>query len=378
MAALIVLGCLAASISVPLIWLHEIVLDTDRYVETVAPLSEDPAIKDAVAAYATDELFQQVNAEELAREALPQRAEFLADPLVGMLNGFVNEQARKVLDSEQFSRLWRESNRKAHEMVLGVLTGEGGTLQAEEGKIILDLGGVLQEIKDRLAATGFFLFQDDGSRDSPGGRFTIFESPQISKVQEGIDILNRLALWLPFLALLFWGAGLWLAHSRRLAVFWIGLGLAIGMAVLQVGLGIGRTGYLDAVGQTGAVDQAAAASFFDIIVSSLKSSIRNTFAAGLLVAAAAFIAGPSSVSVKLRAGAVKIYHAARDTRARIDLGPAGAWVHAQKNILRGLGAAVALLIIFFMDEFSIERLSIILLVLLAYLGGLEFIARKAA
>ncbi|MGY3678427.1 hypothetical protein [Streptomyces sp. TE33382] len=46
-AVLITLGCLLVPVSLLTVWVHDIVLDSDRYVSTVAPLATDPAIEEA-------------------------------------------------------------------------------------------------------------------------------------------------------------------------------------------------------------------------------------------------------------------------------------------------------------------------------------------
>lgn len=376
-ALLIFLGCLLGSLSVAIVWLHEIVADTGRYVETVAPLSADPAIKDAVATQATNELLRHVDAGQIAREALPQRAGFLADPIAGAFDSFVYQQVRDILDSPEFSTFWKESNRRAHQLVLQVITGKGETVFAEDGKVNLDLGNLLEDIKRKLAERGIFLFQNV-SFEGSAGEFTIFESPQITQAQKAVGFMDRLAFWLPLLALAFWSAGILLAGSRRLAILWAGLGLAIGMVALQLGLQTGRNAYLGAIEQGDRVNVAAATSFFDIIVRTLLTSIRGAFALGLLGAAAAFLAGPSSFPVRLRTVAMRLFHAAWQTGPRIDLGPVGEWIKRQKSVLRGIGVLLALAALVLMDRPSVLKVAAALAALAVYLGALEFISRKAA
>src|SRR6478736_101696 len=47
-SVLIVLMAVLAPLSVVARWAHDTVSDTDRYVETVAPLASDPAVQDAI------------------------------------------------------------------------------------------------------------------------------------------------------------------------------------------------------------------------------------------------------------------------------------------------------------------------------------------
>ncbi|MGW9071599.1 hypothetical protein ACWGQT_19435, partial [Streptomyces yangpuensis] len=46
-AVLITLTCILVPVSLLTVWVHDIVLDTDRYVSTVEPLASNPAIEEA-------------------------------------------------------------------------------------------------------------------------------------------------------------------------------------------------------------------------------------------------------------------------------------------------------------------------------------------
>ena len=72
---LLVLGCGLAALSVVAIWLRVTLLDTDRYVDTVAPIAAQPAVQDAVAAKLESEIYTRIDFASLAREVLPERAD---------------------------------------------------------------------------------------------------------------------------------------------------------------------------------------------------------------------------------------------------------------------------------------------------------------
>ena len=95
------------------VWVRNLVLDTDKYVETVEPLGRNKAITDLVAKRATDRLFQRVDVAAEAKDALPERAQFLAGPLSTGVETFVREAAKRALASEQFAIVRREANRRA-------------------------------------------------------------------------------------------------------------------------------------------------------------------------------------------------------------------------------------------------------------------------
>ena len=67
---LIVLGCVLAPLSVVAVWSSNQLTDTDRYVETVRPLADEPAIQNAIAGKITDEVFTYIDVEAITTQAL--------------------------------------------------------------------------------------------------------------------------------------------------------------------------------------------------------------------------------------------------------------------------------------------------------------------
>ena len=127
--------------------------------------------------------------------------------------------------------------------------------------------------------------------------------------------------------------------QRAGAVIIIGATVVASMLLLAIGLGVGRSAYLDAV-PPDALSQPAAASAFDIAIAPLKVAMWAVLVLGVLLAVGAFFAGPSRI--------------ARATRAPVDRylpqhagGEVGTWVGRYRFwLVTGvlvLGGAVLLL-----------------------------------
>jgi len=150
-ALLLVIACVFAPLAVFSIWLRDQVTNTDAYVQTVAPLSDNQAIDAAVAAKVTSELFARVDVDSLVRQALPEQGQFLAGTLVSGLRAVTQQTAERVLASPQFNRLWDEANRVAHRQIVALVKGEGGGIvTAKDGKVFLDLGAITSGIQTQL------------------------------------------------------------------------------------------------------------------------------------------------------------------------------------------------------------------------------------
>ena len=136
---LVALTVLVFTVTVPAAWGARTVLNTDRYVATVAPLASDPAVQESIATRLTDQVLVGPERRRRAREHLPEQIAFLAAPLTNAVRGFVQDQVLKVVQSDAFETFWVEANRFVHTQVLAVLRGEGETISVREGKVLLNL-----------------------------------------------------------------------------------------------------------------------------------------------------------------------------------------------------------------------------------------------
>src|SRR5947207_1542548 len=96
-ATLVIVSVVLVPLAGLSIWVRNLVLDTNHYVDTVAPLAKNRAITDVVAKRATDRLFQEVDVEAEAKDALPERAQFLAGPLSSGVQTFAHTAVERAL-----------------------------------------------------------------------------------------------------------------------------------------------------------------------------------------------------------------------------------------------------------------------------------------
>jgi hypothetical protein len=374
---LIVISCMLAPLTVAAIWVRNQVLDTDRYVETVTPLASNPAIIEAAAANITQTLFEHVNVEKQAREALPKRAKFLAGPLSVGIRGFTEQAAVRILESDVFEKIWVDANRLAHNQVESALTGGGKIISTRNGRVTLDLTAVISQVRSLLQDRGITIF-DSIPINQLALKFELFDAAQLGDAQRGVKLLNTLAWVLPFVVFGLLGVAVWLSVNRRRTVVWWGIGTAIAMSVLGVSITLGRSAYLGAV-VSPSLPHAAAAATFDTLVRFLRQGLRFVLALGLVVALAAWLTGPSKFAVRLRLTFSEAFGGLGDqAEARgWDFGAFGIFVNRYRAALRVAGVLVMLLFLVFAYRPSASRLLVLTLILLVYFGALEFVSRAA-
>jgi hypothetical protein len=383
---LIVIGCILAPLSVVAVWTKNLVTDTDRYVTTVAPLANDPAIQNAIADRITAEIFTRLDVPAITNQAVDALADrglpplvatqlhALSQPLSSGVESFVRTEVGKVVASDAFANAWITANRSAHQALVAALTGqtrEGITI--ENDTVSINLGPIIQEVKQRLIDRGFGL----ASRiPNVNPSFVLVQSDYIAKARGAFNLLNAIGNWLPVVALFFLAIGIYVAKGHRRALIGVGLGLAGGMLALGLGLALFRTIYLNAL-PLGILTRDAAAVFYDTLVRFLRLGLRSVLVLGLVIALAGFFTGRSTTAVRARAGLTKGIGWLRGgaEQAGFRTGPVGAWVYTYKRVLWIAVIAIAALVLVFWDQPTGKVIIGITLGVLIALVIIEFLGR---
>lgn len=374
---LIVLAGILAPISTTGVWLRNQVTDTDKYVRTVSPLVDDPAVQDLVADRVTQRLFEEVDVQQAVEEALPERAAFLSGALTSGLETAVHEATLRVVESDQFSQLWASANRLAHDQMVAVLTGEGSNIltTSDDGVVSLDLSGIASEVVSQLQSRGVTLFD---SVDIQPGRLTveIFQSDAITRAQVAFSAFNTVAVVLPFVTILLFAGGILLFPSRRRGAIWAAVAFCVGIAVLLLALAIGRTVYLGAI-PSSVLPHDAAASFFDTLVRFLRQSARALLAVGLIALVVLIVLGPSAGAQRFRATAGRLLGRVGDEASGhgVDFGPVGAWAGRNIIALRIVVGVLALVVLVAWDQPTATVVFVVALLALLLLAVIEVVGR---
>jgi hypothetical protein len=354
---LILLAVMLAPLSVVSVWARAVVSDTDRYVETVAPLADDPAVQKAIASNITNRVFTYIDVKGLTTQAFDALAEkgtlppalsaqlqALAVPLANGVRSFAEGQVLNAVQSDVFASAWSQANQVAHQQLIAALTGKSGSaVLVENDAVKVDMAAFLGVVKQRLISSGFQL-----AERIPVVRteFTIFQSADVGKVRQGFSILNTLGLGLPFLLLLMAGLGIYLAADHRRAFGWTGIGLALAMFLTGAALTLARQIYLDGV-PAAVLPRDAAAALYDTLIRFLRDAIRSAGLVGLFAAAGAFLSGPSVTAVTLRGWINAALAAAKGAVASLglDLSPVTRWVAPRAAALRAMVLVAAFLVV---------------------------------
>ncbi|CCK26353.1 integral membrane protein [Streptomyces davaonensis JCM 4913] len=345
---LIVLGCILAPLGAVAAWTADLAGDTDRYVDTVEPLAKDRDIQNAVANRVTDAVMDRLDVPALIsqtpvadRPLVEKALGRLGPSLQNAVRSFVHDKAQAVVASDAFETIWTEANRRAHDAVVKALTGEGGgAVKVENDTVTLDLGPVVERVKDRLVDEGMTVA---GKIPEIHTSITLVQSEDIGRARTGFRLLELVGFWLPVISIVLIAGGVFLATHRRKALVAGALGFAFAVGLLGIALTIFRTVYLDAL--PSGVSQPAAESIYDTLVRFLRTSVRVAVVLGVVVALAAWLTGPGRRARFVR----QMWHsgigAVRSTadRAGLRTGRVGHYVHRHRGWISWLLVAAAVL-----------------------------------
>jgi hypothetical protein len=385
-AVLIVLGCVLAPLSVVGVWTANQVSDTARYVENVEPLVHDPAVQNALTDKITNAITTQVNVTGYANQAaaaltgrgLPRVGTLLktfAPQISSAFTSFVHTRVHKIVTSPRFAQLWVQANTRIHTQLVKVLSGRGSSsVSVSNGQVVFNLGPFITLVKQDLASRGLSIVN---KLPPINPTFTLFSAKYLVKAQSGYRATNNLKIVLPILTVLLLAAGVYVARRHRRALIGAGLGLAASMLVLAAGLLIFRSIYLSSV-PSNVLPADAAAVLFDTFVRFIKDGLRLLLVIGLVVAAGAFLTGPSVSAVRTRgaftSGFGWLRHSAEHLGVRT--GPVGTWTYAHRRALRIAAVALAALIFVFWGQPSAAFVIVLVILLLVVLGLIELIGAR--
>jgi hypothetical protein len=253
------------------------------------------------------------------------------------------------------------------------LTGEGGAVTVENDTVSVNLAAFIQTVKQRLVASGFTLA---ARIPQVNASFVLFRSADVTRARSAFNLLNTLGVWLPILTLVLLVLGMYLAKDHRRALVGAGLGVAVSMVVLALGLAVFRAVYLDAV-PASVLPHDAAAVLYDTIVRFLRLGLRTVLVLALVVAAGAFLTGQSATAVRTRQGLTSAIGWLQGSaeHARLRTGPVGTWMYANKRALRIAAVTVAALALVFWGRPTGKVVLGLTLALLLVLAIIEFLGR---
>lgn len=333
-------------------WGQRTLTDAERYVATVGPIAEDPAVKAAITEVINENLVAQLDVDALLQEWLPPEARPLAGPIAGAVNSFIEKEVAAFVESDRFDELWVAINAGAQQALVGILSGEPtGPIEIQGADVVLDLGELITEVRDRLVARGLTVLSNVSIPAAADRQIVLLHSEQLAQARTIYAFSVPIARWLIVIVLALAVAAIFLARRRPRMVVTVGAGLIVSMILLRLALKAAET-YLGTTAPDATLS-AATEAFFNHLTVFLVTAIRLGYAIGILMIIFGWLFGGTRSAISSRNAINRAVGGAGSKAADTgSLAAAGSWVAPKRTALIVAVIAVAGLVLILADPLT--------------------------
>ena len=374
-AVCIVLAGILVPVTIVSTWTRAQLVDEATFVQTFAPLADDPGVQELVIEQSTAAIDESLDVESftddlfdgLARLELPPAAlralELLRTPAASGLQNLIENTVTRVVESDAFTEVWQRALIASHRSLVAAATGDGsGVVTIDQAGVLgIQLGPIVEELTQRLVDRGIGLAEAIPPVDRT---IVIAQSDALPLVIAIYNVAVAIGWWLPLIALALFVVGILVARRRSTALLGTGVALAVGGAVLVIVLGTARTSLsLNAPGL--GVAPATTDSIFLAVTGAMRDTAIVATVLGIVIAIAAWLGGRWEPAARIRALAASLMGRARTGLRRwgLDTGAFGDWMHRQRLLVRIVILVLAIVLLFALRPLSVG--DIVLTVVLA-------------
>jgi hypothetical protein len=361
---LVVLASILAFLAIFTSWIDRQALDTNHWVDTSGRMLEDKEISDALANYAVDQLYANVDVAANLKKRLPPDLQPVAAPAAAGIREFAIKAAQQAFQSPKVQGLWQDANRVAHSELVSILKGNNNVVSSQNGHVVLDLRPIVFQLADRIglkkqAKQAIQTGQEKGVLKPNFGQLEVADSQQLDTAQTITNNLHGIAWVFMVGTLALFALAAWLAKGRRwVVVLGYGLGLiASGLAAIAL-RSAAKGLVVDSLAKTESA-KVPAEHAWDIGTSLLQSISTSVVVFGVLFVIASFLASPANPAISIRQA----------------LAPT---LRDRPGVVWSFSAALALIAVIIWPPDG-PRQAVLTLLLIALAGfGLEALRRKTA
>lgn len=386
---LVLIVALLAPVAVIGTWARAQLVDTDRFVQTFAPLAQKPEVQSFVAKEVTNGIEQSVDIDAMVSDlfdgiaqldlppAAAQTLPLLEGTAANGVRSLIGSGVETVVESPQFASVWETTLRETHRRAVAVIQGDPNSMLqlSDDGTLSLSLGIVIAEVKTALTNQGIGFADAIPVIDRS---VPILASNSLVLVRTLYQVAITVGFWLPWVALGALVAGVLFARRRTRALSWAGASVAVSLLLLSAGIGIGKLVFLGAVSPS-IMPAATAEVLFVQLTELIASTLLALITLFVLIAVGAWLAGASRLAVATRGALESGFAAIRRAADRRGLGSgsAGRFVERWHSAILVLTVAVGVAVLFLIRPITFGAVVATLVCVLLVLCVAEVLRRPA-
>ncbi|MFT4048830.1 MAG: SHOCT domain-containing protein [Solirubrobacterales bacterium] len=278
------------------LWFGRQILDTHQWTTTSTEVIEKPAVRNALANYLVDQLFESVDVEQELKNELPEQWDVLASPAASGLRSLALSGTKQALDLPVVQTAWKSANELTHEQLIAILEGGNEKVSTENGTVTINARAILADVADKVGLGESLV----SKIPADAGNFVVYQSDDLATIQTAYKVAKDLRYVFAGLALLLYVLAIWLAKGRRRrAVAWMGGSMTVVGLLILIAQSLGRGPTVDTLAQTSAVVPAVT-DIYNIATELLVRMATSLTFTGVVVLLATLLAGPYRWAIAFR------------------------------------------------------------------------------
>jgi hypothetical protein len=209
--ALVVIAAAILTAGNILFWTGNTIVKQDRFVAATAPIIKDPQVQQTMALYATNNIFNNVDVQQITESVLPPRADFLAPQLTAQLKTGTQKILQTALAKPELQDKWNSVSARQHDRLINFATNYEGNGDISVNEVFNQLSTKLKDTK--------LSFLADKQLPPKVGDVTVVNAtwlPAFHKLITNIDTWRLLAVIVLILSVV---GAVWLSRNRRRTIY---------------------------------------------------------------------------------------------------------------------------------------------------------------
>ncbi len=384
---LVLIAALLAPVAVLGSWVRAELVDTERFVQTLAPLAHKPEMQAFVAAEVSAGIKQSVDIDGMVSDVvtglagtnLPPSAQAALPLLEGTaasgVRSLIDTGVTTIVESSQFASVWETALRESHARSVAIIQGDPNAMLqlGDDGTLALDLRAITSQVRDGLVGQGIGFAEHIPEIDR---RIPLVSSDSFVLVRTVYQLAVRIGFWLPWVVFASLAAGVLISRNRVRTLKRAGMSIAASLLVALIGLGIGKMFFIGSVSPS-IMPAPTAEVLFNQLTELIVSTMVALIVLCIAVAIGSWLASQTTLAVAVRSafssGFATVRRAA-DNRG-LGTGAFGGFVDRWHSAIMVVAILAAVLALFFMRPITGGGVAAVVLSLLGVLIVVELMRR---
>jgi hypothetical protein len=201
---LVVLAAVIGLVASLNVWVKRQALSTDSWTNASGRLLENDQIRSALSVYLVNQIYTNVDVTKRLEQRLPPQLDPLAPQIALGLQQVAVRAADQLLARPRVQQLWREANRRAHELFMAVLDGKKGILVSSDGNVVLNLQPIIKQLAEETGLGSRL----EGRLPPDAGKIVVMKGNQLEAARTTVKVVRVLSYLLFLLVIALYAAAI--------------------------------------------------------------------------------------------------------------------------------------------------------------------------